>query len=403
MAGLSCWTLSNGKMRIIVLNCYSRNSLAVINSLRPGYELIGGTPFRKDYPIIKYESIFRSSRLKEIFRYADPVTNSTDFKNDLVQACKFYQPDAVIPTGTTITNYLSFYKKEIVRHTDAVLLVDDYPKLHQLTDKWLTYKMCLENKISVPRTSLFEYSKGITSFLNNFHFPLVLKPRISYAAKGVIFLSNPEALKNFLRRSRQDKMFLNGEPSYIIQEGITGELHDVTCLAKDGRAISIMSQQRLVSLYDFGGGGIINRTTYEPVPMKMAEMILQYTKWNGVLLFDFIKDKEDNYYLLECNPKIWGTTQLTVDAGLNVVQQLVDVFVSGKEADKKDIYEIGLVYKWLFPECVFHCFQNPRTLKQIAKRIAHIFIRYDGTRTLHNLKVKDFRHLIGTVLERVEL
>jgi len=391
-------------MIILILNCYSRNSLAVLNSLDSSYELIGGASKKEAYLFCKPDGLFKATRLKTIFRYTDPRMDPEAFKNDIIHACELYKPNAVIPTGTTITNYLSYYKTQINQHTDAKLLVEDYAILSQLTDKWLTYKICRQIGVPTPKTVLLSSNQQTATLMNSFKFPIVLKPRKEYGAKGVLFFDKEEDVETYFRNTLFfcDEYAQQDSP-YIAQEALQGELHDVTSCAKEGTVTSMLSQQRLVALYDFGGGGIINKTTYEPTIMEYAERIIQYVKWNGVMLFDFIRDREGNYFLLECNPKIWGTTQLTVEAGLNVVQQLIDYFVLGKQIERKDEYKTGLVYKWLFPECVFHWVQSPRTFNRISKRVLNTLRSYNASESLHNVTIKNLRHLIGIVLDRSEL
>lgn len=389
-------------MKILVLNCYSRNSLAVINGLDPQYEIIGGVARKEKYLLFKPDSFFKSRRLKTIIRYTDPTKDPEGFKNDIIRACERYNLDAIIPTGTTTTNYLSLLKEEINKqHTNTTLLVEHYSTLSRLADKWHTYKICLEANVPAPKTILFNPDEQTLSLLDSFKFPLIIKPRISYAAKGVRFFNSKEELVNHLKNFGEEYN-ANGS-SFIVQEFIEGELRDVTSCSKCGSVISMLSQQRLVSLYDFGGGGIINKTTYEPIPMKYAENIIKHIKWNGVMLFDFIKNREGEYYLLECNPKIWGTTQLTIEAGFNVAQQLIDVFVLNKEIKRSENYEIDLLYKWFFPECVYHWFHNPRTLSRIRKRVINTLRTYNAKRSINNLNAKNLLHLMGIIMDKGEL
>ncbi|RLB11223.1 MAG: hypothetical protein DRG39_04620, partial [Deltaproteobacteria bacterium] len=345
-------------MRIIVLNCYSRNSLAVINSLDKSYKIIGGTA-RKNL-LFKPDRIFKSPYVSLIFRYTDPVEYPEIFKTDIINACNTYKADAVIPTGTAITNYLSYYKSDIAESTKAKILVEDYQKLSQLADKWITCNVCTKLNIPIPKATLIQTKEDVEQICDSFSFPIILKPRTSYASKGIQFFHNRESFKKYILNSKIDS-------SCLVQELIEGELHDVALFAKDGKVLSILTQKRLLSFYDFGGGGIINKTTYEPQLMEYGTRIAEYLKWNGVLEIDFIK-QESNYYLLECNPKIWGTTHLTVKAGLNVVQQLIDTFVLNKPVEKRqNSYKVGLVYKWLFPECVSSWFHKPMTWEKFSK------------------------------------
>ncbi len=385
-------------MRLIVLNCYSRNSLAIIKALDPSIEIIGGAVKRDSYFLCKPDGIFRHRRVKKIFRHRDPSKDLEGFKQDIIEACNRFQVDGVMASGTTITNCLSMCKMDIESRTKAVALVEDYSKLERLTDKWFTYEMAVKLGIKAPYTVLLDGSDGMREALKGLSFPAVVKPRMSFAAIGVQFLANPNDMETWLSGASSR---LDG--TYIAQEKVEGALHDVTSCAQGGRAISLLSQKRIKSLYDFGGGGIINITTDEPRPREFARAILQETKWNGAAEFDFIKTKDGVYYLLECNPKIWGTTYLTVVAGMNVPQQTVDVFLGGKELPEVKKYEVGLMYRWLFPECVFNWIQRPRDLQTLKRRIRETFARHGASRIMHNLNYTDLPHLLGIVFDKAQL
>ncbi len=385
-------------MKLIVLNCYSRNSLAIIKSLDPSIEIIGGSVEQDGYLLCKPDRFFHHKRVRQIFRHRNPADDGEGFKEDIIEACHSFGADGIIASGTTITNYLSQYKKEIEAATKAVALVESYDKLEQLTDKWFTYQLAVELDIQAPFTVLLDGSETMYAELESLSFPAVVKPRKSFAAKGVQFFENREELQQWLSGASS---CLDG--SCIAQQKIEGALHDVTSCAQGGKPISLLSQKRLKSLYDFGGGGIINITTDEPVTRNYARAILEKMKWNGAAEFDFIKTPKGEYFLIECNPKIWGTTYLTVAAGMNVPQQTVDVFLGNKELKPVESYEVGLLYKWIFPECTFNWIQRPRHLRRIKERIQETFSDYGASRTLNNLNGEDILHLLGIVFDKAQL
>ena len=385
-------------MRIIVLNCFSRNSLAIIKALHPSIEIIGGAVYRQDYLLIRPDKYFRHRRVKEIFRHRDPKISGEGFLEDIIAACRKYDAQAVMASGTSITNYLSFYKEKIEETTAATALVEPFNKLERLTDKWHTYELACKEKVRVPRTVLLDGREDMEDHLADLGFPLVLKPRRSYAAIGVRFIRNKSELDKFLA---EDQGATDG--SIIAQEKIDGELHDVTGCAQNGRVLSLLSQRRLKTLYDFGGGGIVNITTDDTEPKEYARRLMAAMQWNGAVEFDFMKDKEGRFYLIECNPKIWGTTYLTVAAGMNVPQQTVDVFTSDAPVQPVSGYEVGLLYRWLFPECVFSWLQKPRTPSLIYRRLRQTFQRAGASRIMNNLEWSDLRHLLGIIFDRAQL
>ena len=388
-------------MRIIILNCYSRNALAIINSLDKKYELIGGAEKKSDHLLGSPDKFFKSRRLKTIFRYTDPVQNINKFQEDIIIASKKYCADAVIAAGTTITNSLSKVKPVIMHETNAIPLVENYDKLIKVADKWECYQICSQLNIPAPKTVLLENSRHGLAALNSLQFPVIVKPRDSYAAIGVARINSIKEFKLYLNTITSEANPATG--GILVQEAIDGELHDVTSCAKNGEPISMLSQQRLMTLYDFGGGGIINKTTKNSVLLDYAEKIIRHMKWNGILEFDFIKTSTGSFYLLECNPKFWGTTQLTVSAGLNMPQQLVDHLYFEKSVSPMQEYKEGLVYKWLFPECVYHWFTKPLTLSHTLRRLLNTLKKYDAKESMHNFTSHNFLHLMGIVMNKTKL
>jgi predicted ATP-grasp superfamily ATP-dependent carboligase len=384
-------------MKILILSCYSRNGLAVINSIDSSYELIGATRKLQKHFLFCPDKIFRSNRLSGIIRYGDPQNNPEGFRDDIIAACNELKIDAVFPAGTLTTNMVSKYKKEISERTNAKMLVEDYEKLDVIADKWKTYQLCVDIGVPVPRTELVTSSEEMLNVADELKFPIILKPRSSSGSDGIMFMNMKNEFIELVK-SPTSSIFKNS--NYILQEIIEGDLHDVTSCSDQGRVVSILSQKRLVTMNDFGGGGIINITTNEPKMREDAERLIKHLGWSGILEFDFIKSEDNKYYLIECNPKVWGTTQLTVDAGLNVIQQNVDIYLHNKNPERITEYKIGLLYKWIFPECVGSWIQEPRRLSRIAKRIINTFKSYKASESLNNIRKENILHIIGNVFNR---
>lgn len=389
---------------LLVLNCYSRNSLALINTLGRRYDLIGGDCKKGKYFLLNPDRRFKSAKVREIFRYTDPNRDAQAFRDDLVAACRRYEATGVIGSGTTITNELSKHKEEIERLSGAKVAVDSYSRLEQLTDKWMTVQLCRELEIPTPRTVLLESAEpGLIEKVSALGFPLLVKPRMSYAARGVRFFQSQHELDGFCRTADGQEAFGASGAQYIAQEAISGDLHDVTLCAHDGEPVCMLTQRRVVTLYDFGGGGIVNLTTREPKLMEYARRLTQSTRWNGVAMLDFICSQQGDFYLLECNPKHWGTTQLTIDAGLDVAQCAVDLFVHGKTPQTQNGYEEGLLYRWIFPEVVYHLIHHPFSPGRLRGRLGNVLSRHGASRVVHNIRRADMAHLLGIVFNRTTL
>lgn len=389
-------------MNVLVLNCYSRNALAVINGLGSSFNIIGAADRPAKAPIINPDKLFHSPLLAHIERHTPASMDEHQFIDDIAGICQRHDIQAIIPTGTTSTNALSRCKTAIEQASGAIATVEDYAMLHRVTDKWHTYELCREAGINVPDTCLYDIARDDPlAQVQELDFPIVLKPRISYASLGVEFVRNEDELHQAHQRIRESGFESPVTPAYIAQAMLDGDLHDVTACAFQGSPVALLSQQRMLSLYDFGGGGIINKTTYEPDALALARRFLEHTHWNGVLLFDFLRDRQGRFYLLECNPKIWGTTDLTIQAGANVARMLIEIFVEGHKPQTVSAYEQDLLYKWWFPECIYHWIHQPLTGRRLIQRIRATLSNYGARRRITNLH--DIRHLLGIVLNRTQL
>tara|TARA_B100000989_G_scaffold298818_1_gene290191 strand:- start:29828 stop:30994 length:1167 start_codon:yes stop_codon:yes gene_type:complete len=386
-------------VKILILNCFSRNALAVINSLDKSYELIGAHTRKRG--VIKPNKLLASKRLAKLVTYEHPNQNSESFKNDIIRVINENSIDAVIATGTSTTNYLSFNKDAIESATSAKALVEKYEIFSKLTDKWHTYQLCEEIGLPVPKSILLKDDETTRQQIAKLTFPVVAKPRISFASHGVCFFDTyDELIANIDKLTGYAAIDGTEQPSYMVQERITGTLHDVCLSAKNGDVSMLMTQQRVMTLHDFGGGGIINLTTNEPEMAGLATQLIKATHWNGLALFDFVKTPDGKYYLLEINPKVWGTTYLTTVAGLNMVQNIFDIFVLDKPVSFNNQYSENVLYRWLFPECFAAWTLPPRNPKAIVKRVHKTFSRHGASQVNSNIKLSDLRHLLGTVLEK---
>ncbi len=389
-------------MKLLILNSFSRNSLSAAYALKGKYEIFGATRKPSKNWVSKIQKKYKSPAFRDIFYYESPK-NPEAFIQSIASICNKNQIAGVIPTGTTTTNILSEFKSYFSELCKAQAIVDDYARLGRLTDKWETVLIAKAAGVRVPRTILLADTDECMSEIDSFHFPVVVKPRMSYAALGVCFFNNAEEVKNYLRRlvAESGLDFKKSRP-LIMQERIVGTLHDAAGCAANGELRSVLTQQRHVSLYDFGGGGIINRTTNEPELKELAKKIVQAVSWNGIFEFDFMRNDKNEYYLIECNPKIWGTNHLCVAAGINVIDQAVDLFLNRKFPDKAFTYEEDLLCKFWFPEIVAHWFTRPFGPLRILRRIFRCFNKFGAKRSITNIKTSDFPHMLSVIFDRVD-
>jgi hypothetical protein len=384
-------------VRIIVLDCYSRMGLAVINALDRGYELVGGGADKGLPRSRRFESYLKSPRLSAIFRYPDPGRHEDDFHEAILDACRRFGADGVFPASSGTAVALSRLKQHVGDSAPARFAIEDYDKIVQLADKWTLYQLARELDIPTPRTVL-PVGEGRHE-LAELELPVVAKPRMAEAAHGLRFIDTREELDALVDSPPEVGSRLPGEYPYVVQEVIPGEIHGAGGCWQAGRPVSLMTNHRVFTRHEFGGNGLVHRTTYEPEIMEYATRMLERLEWNGPILLEFIRDSRGGYHLLDGNTRVWGSTELAVAAGLNICQQAVDIFVLGKELPQETDYEVDMVCKWLTPGTLARCFRHPRTPSAIASRLGMLLAPNRKGRTITNLRWGSLRHLAGMVTD----
>ncbi len=270
--------------------------------------------------------------------------------------------------------------------------VDDYERLRHVADKWLLYELCARLDIPTPRTVLAGEG-GIDS--EGIGFPCLVKPRLGKGTRGVRIVQTAEDLARVL----SDPPLFGASPDedhpYIVQELIEGSIANVGSFAVRGRPVSLMTQRRTFTRFEFGGTAIVNRTTHERVIMEYAERLLGELAWSGPALFEFISAPDGRYYLIDGNPRVWASTDLTVASGLNVCQQAVDIFVRDVEPETIPEYTVGLTMRWLSPPAIGRCFRRPRRPSAVWRRLSTLLSPRRPSTTITNLRRGNFRHLLG--------
>jgi predicted ATP-grasp superfamily ATP-dependent carboligase len=302
--------------------------------------------------------------------------SDSSFADRLIELVKKRGIDIILPIGSSIT-YISKIKHHLERYSKV--LVEDYEKLIKFHDKSQTLRMAKELNIPHPLTMLPKSINEIKSMAPNIPYPVVLKARKGTGAAGVWYArSAAELIDLYLKVSCPEKagdglVYDSSQP--MLQEYIPGELHDVAAFCVDGEMKLGLTQRRLLTKPSSGGAGIFNVTTNNEQLLQYARIIIDKIKWNGVMLIDFKMDsREGRPKLLEINPRFWGTTWLTIQAGFNYPHYLVSHALGRKIILPKE-YKVGLYCRWPLME-IKSIFEKPASPISVLKRAQNFFSRF---------------------------
>lgn len=174
--------------------------------------------------------------------------------------------------------------------------------------------------------------------LKDFEFPVLIKGK--YYEAYVAF-SNEQVRTYFYKITAKW-----GSP-VIIQEYIHGSEFNVTGLG-DGLGNTIaavpMRKQYITDKGKAWGG--VSISDYRL--LELTNRFISSTKWRGGFELELMKDKQNEFYLLEINPRMPAWIYLAVGAGQNIPEALV-LLALGEKVEPFPTYQTGKMfirYSW---------------------------------------------------------
>ncbi|MGH7344725.1 MAG: ATP-grasp domain-containing protein, partial [Candidatus Rokuibacteriota bacterium] len=226
----------------------------------------------------------------------------------------------VIPaTGYSLHHLASLPESDPLR---ALALLPAPDALDIALDKARTLDTAMQLGISVPSSSLVSSSPGATfDGASTDPFPCVLKPiRSVIAADGDLTEVYPALVLDDEQRS-ESLQRLGRHCPVLEQERVPGIGIGVECLYARGRIVWHFAHERL---HEGAGGGLGSGSFYRksitapPKLLQAARALLDDLRWHGVAMVEFKYDPETGrYWLMEINPRLWGSVALAIDAGVD--------------------------------------------------------------------------------------
>ena len=225
--------------------------------------------------------------------------------------------DIVIPMVDFFATILSKHKEELSQY--AIIYVNDWNIYSKAIDKLQTMTICMENGVPCPKTAL------VTS-VNDFDdtgwkYPLVIKPRTSFGAKGFnVAYSREELVEHFILTEAKFGLSLIQE--YIPQDDKQYQVEMLMDDKGECKAFVLMDKVRWYPLT--GGSSTLNITLHDENICKSCIKLLKCIGWKGYASLDIIRDPRDGVAkILEINPRMNGTAKICFAAGVDLCKLIL--------------------------------------------------------------------------------
>lgn len=298
--------------RILVLDGNQRASLAAVRSLgsRGLWVAVGeAAP----------ESLAGCSRYcHQRVTYSNPFLSPRLFFDDILHQVESLGISFLLPITEATTYVLLRYRDELPDH--IVLPFSTTEAVEQLANKNDLFQLAQEKNIPVPDTVFCnDAEEGLRALNDLERFPVVLKP---YKSK-VLTEGGIESTQVIVANTRQEArtaITSNGffRFPFSIQSFINGTGQGVFALFDHGDPVCYFAHRRLREKPPGGGVSVLCESAPINEQLRVsAETLLRSAKWHGVAMVEFRVAEDGTGYLMEVNPRFWGSLQLAIDSGID--------------------------------------------------------------------------------------
>jgi predicted ATP-grasp superfamily ATP-dependent carboligase len=227
------------------------------------------------------------------------------FLSGLIELVRAAKPDLLMPINS---RELRICLKQRELFGSALRHFGSFEAFEQLDNKDKLRAIAEELGISCPR----HYSLSEAAL----PLPLVFKPVQQSSSMGVEYLHTEDELAHVRMRAPP-------EGSYVLQQLVAGQGVGYSVLCKDGAVLAGCGHRRLAEIPISGGSSTVREGFSHPELPKIAAALVRRTAWTGLVMFEFKLAPDGRVYLIEANPRVWGSLRQAIEMGVDFPALLV--------------------------------------------------------------------------------
>lgn len=247
------------------------------------------------------------------FQYPHFHQDTEGFIQSLVDYLETHDIGTYIPSheeGFVVSRYLDRFPKSV--H----VAVADPEAIRQLDHKLLAQELAEQLGVPHPRTVEIESLDTLDALIDCLPTKGVVKSPFSHGSHGVDFYQNRQQLRQVWSEanSRREPF----DPPPIVQEFVRGRIQAVMILAEKGEVKASFARRNIREKEPFGGAAVKCESIRFPEGLADATRIVQHLSYSGIAMFEFVvSEQSDQYWLMEVNPRYWGTTPHDLNCGVD--------------------------------------------------------------------------------------
>lgn len=325
---------------VLILDGNQRSALAATRSLG-----------RRGIPVTVADETARSlaatSRYcHDRFGYPSPTERPDDFL-ETVQRNAAKRAVRVILPMTEVSAYLLVRNRALF--APAVVPLPDADSWDRISDKCSLLQMAQQLQVPTPATLFPADAEALVAAAERIGFPVVLKP----CRSKVWSHGRCTATAVHVVRDASELMALTAAHAYLrdfplaVQAHVPGSGLGIFALYDHGKAVTLFAHHRIREKPPRGGVSVLSESIAVRADLQVyATRLLDHAQWHGVAMVEFRGTEDGIPYLMEINPRFWGSLQLAIDSGVDFPGLLYDLAL-GKTPAPLSGYRTGIRTRWL--------------------------------------------------------
>lgn len=315
------------------------SGLNAVDSPGPGVAVIRGLREAKSFDVkiigLSYESLEPGIYMHDIVDKTYHIPYPTAGTDSLLARMKYINDiekiDVIIPNFDA--ELYSFMKLEDTFKAMGIHMF--LPTMQQFEERHKVNLPEFGKKygIKVPFSKSIFSTQEIFTLTNDFEFPMVIKGKYYDASIAYNF----EQVKSYF-----NKISAKWGLPIVVQQFVHGTEYNITGLG-DGNGNTIaavpMRKQYITDKGKAWGGISID----DKIMIDLTHKFVSQTKWRGGFELELMKGQDNEFYLLEINPRIPAWIYLAVGVGQNIPEALVNLAL-GEKVEPYTEYAVGKMF-----------------------------------------------------------
>jgi hypothetical protein len=288
---------------------------------------------------------------------------------------------AILAVGAKSVELLSRHRSRIAPH--ARLLLPSQQNIETALRKDWTCAFAKNVGVRVPETWDFADRHTAMANVDLLCFPLVVKGRSELDKRAPVYVHSVAGL------GAAFDCFADCDFP-LLQEYIAGDGVGFFALYVDGECREYFMHRRVREVPPSGGASSCAESVLDDDIRLAGTRLLDALRWHGLAMVEFKRQTNSrDLYLMEINPKLWGSLDLAIASGVNFPTLAVSAAIGGTQSTRAS-YQVGRRFHWPIDGEIQHLLKRPSSLPAV---ICDLF----NPQVSSNIELDDLGPTIATV------